>query len=305
MTAIAIPSSPTHSLATPPTLSVSVALLPQPSELSPVAARLGCDKRTVAAVHSGLTLSIRREIAQQGEEVATVSLIDELTYCATNFSGARDVPDDMLDEAAEFVATRFGQLAVVEIREAFRLAAAGEIGDVDMKAYYGQFTIVILGAVLSAYVVYRTRITAGIKRAQSEAEAEAAAANRREQWDETEWATNRLKTLKQLSFDDALTMDDVAEIDYTTFLKLGILIPDKPKANKIWEQSEAAVKGEIAQAAMSDISFRNLLLHINTGNEGARQGFHAKRVIWSRRRYIFEWVQGLVEFDFADEIAAP
>ena len=291
MTAIAIPSSPTHSLATPPTLSVSVALLPQPSELSPVAARLGCDKRTVAAVHSGLTLSIRRQIAQQGEEVATVSLIDELTYCATNFSGARDVPDDMLDEAAEFVATRFGQLAVVEIREAFRLAAAGEIGDVDMKAYYGQFTIVILGAVLSAYVIYRTRITAGIKRAQSEAEAEAAAATRREQWDETEWATNRLQTLKQLAFDHALTMNDVAEIDYTTFERLGMYTPDEDKKRAAWERSDAAVRSEIATAAMSDISMRTMLQHLTTS---FAKEFQDKRVGWCRRRLVVDWVQSLV-----------
>lgn len=124
------------------------------------------------------------------------------------------------------------------------------------------------------------------------------------EWFETEWAASRLRTLKQRAFDDALTMDDVAEIDYITFKKLGILIPSKPKADKIWVQSEAAVKSEIAQAAMSDIAFRNLLLHINSGNEGAAKDFHAKRVGWSRRRYVVEWVEGLVERELAFEDAA-
>jgi len=226
--------------------------------------------------------------------VATVSLIDELTYCATNFSGARDVPDDMLDEAAEFVSTRFGQLAVVEIREAFRLAAAGEIGDVDMKAYYGQFTIVILGAVLSAYLVYRTRITAGIKRAEAEAEAEAAAATRREQWDETEWATSRLQTLKQLAFEDGLTMDDVGEIDYTTLERLGMYTPDPVKKLAAWERSDSAVRSEIATAAMSDISMRTMLQHLTTSFV---KEFQAKRVGWCRRRLLVDWVESLVALD--------
>ena len=175
------------------------------------------------------------------------------------------------------------------------MAAAGEIGDVDMKAYYGQFTIVILGAVLSAYVAYRTRITAGIKRAQSEAEAEAAAANRREQWDETEWAKSRLQTLKQLAFDDALTMNDVAEIDYTTFERLGMYTPDPDKKRAAWDKSESAVRSEIATAAMSDLTMRTMLQHLTTS---FAKEFQAKRVGWCRRGLVVDWVEGLVELEF-------
>jgi len=113
-----------------------------------------------------LALSIRRQIAQHGNEVALTALSDELTFCATYYSGARGVSDDLVAEAIESTVSRFGDLGVSEIREAFRLASAGELGDVDMKAYYGQFTIVILGAVLNAYRLYRTRIAQAIRRAQ-------------------------------------------------------------------------------------------------------------------------------------------
>lgn len=257
------------------------------SELSPVAARLGCDKRTLAAVCSGLTLSIRRQMAQQGEEVATVSLIDELTYCATNYSGARDVPDDMLDEAAEFVATRFGDFAIDEVREAFRLAAAGELGDVDMKAYYGQFTIVILGAVLSAYKVYRRRIAQAIQRAEQEAEDRQRELTKAEEWSSEAWAQMRLTTLQNM---ETVGMGDVGETDYVTFKELGWMVVDKAKANEIWVESERQVRTELATGAMSNVSFRNLLQHLANGVQSAQDDFKAKRIGWSRRKYVLHWL---------------
>lgn len=226
-------------------------------------------------------------MAQQGEEVATVSLIDELTYCATNYSGARDVPDDMLDEAAEFVATRFGDFAIDEVREAFRLAAAGELGDVDMKAYYGQFTIVILGAVLSAYKVYRRRIAQAIQRAEQEAEDKWRESVQAQVWSEEGWARERLSVLQAMG---NVTMTDVGEIDYTTFKKLGWMVVDKAKAEEIWALSERQVRVELATEAMSDVSLRHLLDQVARGLESATKTVHDKRVGWSRRKYVLHWL---------------
>lgn len=249
--------------------------------------RPDCDNRTLVAVQNGLAMSIRRQMAQEGDAVALVALSDELTYCAMNYSGAREVSEDLMTEAIEFTATRFGGLGVGEVREAFRLAAAGELGDVDMKAYYGQFTIVILGAVLSAYQLYRKRIAQAIQRAEQEAEDKWRESVQAEVWSEEGWARERLLVLQAMG---EVTMADVGEIDYTTFKKLGWMVVDKTKAEEIWAESERQVRAELATGAMSDIGLRHLLGQVARGLESATKTVHDKRVGWSRRKYVLHWL---------------
>lgn len=232
-------------------------------------------------------MSIRRQMAQEGDAVALVALSDELTYCAMNYSGAREVSEDLMTEAIEFTATRFGGLGVGEIREAFRLAAAGELGDVDMKAYYGQFTIVILGAVLSAYQVYRRRIAQAIQRAEQEAEDRQRELTKAEEWSTEAWAQMRLTTLQNM---ETVGMSDVGETDYLTFKELGWMVVNKAKAEEIWAESERQVRVELATEAMSNVSFRNLLDQVARGLESATKTVHDKRVGWSRRKYVLHWL---------------
>lgn len=250
------------------------------------ASSLDCDRRLSVAVQDGLALSIRRQSIGDGRATVMVSLGDELAHCAVNYSGAREVSDDLFGEAVEFVMTRFGSLGVSEIREAFRLAAAGELGDVDMKAYYGQFTIVILGAVLTAYVLYRRRVVAAIERAEAEQREAERDAARSQDWDERAWAEQRLSVLREKVRAGSLTYGDLTSTDYETFERVGLFTPDRETKKKAWAESEAGVKAVVAGDILAGLDVRGALAALDR-NPG---DYKAKRIRWSQQRVLHDWL---------------
>lgn len=256
--------------------------------LPDVAAETSTDLTVIETIADGYSLSMRRDDpARFG-----LKLLAHLEYCAKTYCGAGGTDQNVYTECADFAMTHYGHLGVDEIRQAFGLAAAGKLSTqndepVNIRAYHGAFTVLMLGDLLAAYDNYRRRLLPKIVKLEIEAKAP-------KQWDETEWAKTRLQTLKQLAFDDALTMNDVAEIDYTTFERLGMYSPDPDKKRAAWERSEAAVRSEIATAAMSDISMRTMLQHLTTS---FAKEFQVKRVGWCRRRLIVDWVNSLAALD--------
>lgn len=84
--------------------------------------------------------------------IASVQL--EVEHCAATYCGAPNTPADTMTECVRFVLSQFGHLCPSEIREAFRLTAAHEIG-ASLNAYNGVFSVRILGEVLSEYEDYR------------------------------------------------------------------------------------------------------------------------------------------------------
>lgn len=81
----------------------------------------------------------------------------DLEFCAATYCGAPNTLPETIGEGVKFVQAQFSHFNITEIREAFRLAAAGKI-EADLKAFYGLFTIQMLGNVLRAYDDYRTAI---------------------------------------------------------------------------------------------------------------------------------------------------
>jgi len=81
----------------------------------------------------------------------------EVEFSAATYCGAPNTLPETIKEGVRFITDQFGHLNLTEIREAFRLAAAKKI-EADLSAFYGLFTIQLLGKVLAAYDDYRTAI---------------------------------------------------------------------------------------------------------------------------------------------------
>lgn len=96
----------------------------------------------------------------------------ELEHCATSYCGCPNTSAETMKEATRFVEDQFGHLCVPEIREAFRLAAAGKI-EASLAAYHGTFSVRILGEVLAAYEDHRA-LTFRRVRAEQQAKQDAA-----------------------------------------------------------------------------------------------------------------------------------
>lgn len=96
----------------------------------------------------------------------------ELKSIATSYCGAQDnkIESFVWKECVEFVRANFAHIGVNELREAFSLAAARKFEGVEMTAYYGRFSVEILGRVLTAYDEHRRSIHAALVNEQHEAQ---------------------------------------------------------------------------------------------------------------------------------------
>jgi hypothetical protein len=92
---------------------------------------------------------------------AAIELI-ALSYCGAVL-GERLM--DTVMECYDFLKDGYPALALEEIKRAFVLATNGTI-EADLIAYYGNFTVGMLGKVLMAYMVYRNRIQNRLKHAE-------------------------------------------------------------------------------------------------------------------------------------------
>lgn len=95
----------------------------------------------------------------------------EVEYCADTYCACPNAGDATIEESVRFILTQFGYLNIGEIREAFRLAASGKI-QANLNAYHGQFSVRLLGEVLSNYADYRSQIAREVRNRQQAAEFE-------------------------------------------------------------------------------------------------------------------------------------
>lgn len=138
------------------------------SELAdPDTARL---ERSIVASENGQTIGA---LIRANEETGGAALIMEIKYCAITYCASPNTEPETLKESARFVISQYSGLNFHEIREAFRFAAAWKI-DASLAAYHGQFSVRILGDVLSTYSDYRTQaarqVRARIRAQESERE---------------------------------------------------------------------------------------------------------------------------------------
>lgn len=116
----------------------------------------------------GLTIGAA---VRQDEIRAALLIRTEVKYCATTFCAAPNTESVTIDECAATVLSHYSHFNVSEIREAFRMASVGEI-EVNMNAYYGLFSVRVIGEIMSAYNEHRTQAARQV-RARMQAEQDA------------------------------------------------------------------------------------------------------------------------------------
>lgn len=154
-----------------PTLSTKDSNLPnglQPNGL-PERVELSRLEKSVEMAAQGLTIGAA---VRQDEVRAALLIRTEVKYCATAFCAAPNTESTTIDECAATILAHYPHFNVAEIREAFRMASIGDL-DVNMNAYYGLFSVRIVGDILSAYSDHRTQVVRQV-RARMQAEQDAA-----------------------------------------------------------------------------------------------------------------------------------
>lgn len=216
---------------------------------------------TGALVASVLEGNSIRVLSKDDAAKVGLSLELELEFCAKFYCGCRGIEDMDMEEMVAFVTDRWGHLGVLEIREAFRLAASGTLGEIDMSAYYGTFTGGLLGRILRMYDSFRkSEIIARMKISDVSSLPTPSVESALDMW------------LKRVSV--ALSGDRSAMIvtvkDYENLVDLGLLCLSRDDKWRVWERSVEVIKGGLqVQLLSSVISDR---LEARSGLEGFRDG---------------------------------
>lgn len=136
------------------------------SQIDPELARL---QRSCIAALNGNTISAS---LLQNDFLAISALQTEIEFCAVTYCACPNTPADTIEESVRFISSQFAHLNIAEVRESFRLTAAGKT-DANLNTYYGQFSVRILGEMLQAYDDQRTQVYREM-RARLQAEQDAA-----------------------------------------------------------------------------------------------------------------------------------
>jgi hypothetical protein len=258
-------------------------LLLQPKELQIVAALSGVGLVNIEKVVDGLNMSMRR-LEREDADGFFLAMAAVLKNCAKTYCGASKIDESTVEEMAVFVLDRFGMYGVGEIEVAFSLAAAGELGeDVDLKAYYGHFSVAALGGVLNAYRDYRGRIVLELYKINSKLELAAP----KPMFDLDLFVQDRMTSLLSR---ESITVNDFTKFDYDVFVdttKLCFL--PKSECFEIWDKSIDAVNLQLANKALADREARKLINWVKNPK------FDELRKDWSRAEVLRRWFTDLRE----------
>jgi hypothetical protein len=117
--------------------------------------------RDVAAVQQGRINPIRSMDAMQA--IGGIQLA--VNYIAPVFGARKRVPDDILAECGTIARHEFGDLALIEIVQAYRLWAVQRFEALEM--YGGEFNATQFSRVLSAYKKYRFAVRQALAREEN------------------------------------------------------------------------------------------------------------------------------------------
>jgi hypothetical protein len=249
---------------------------------SVLASKMGVSVDLVLAVSAAVSKNtIRVDVTQSGER-ALIALSAELEFCVKSFTSCPKTDDFVFDECVEFVIERFGFLNISEIRQAFRRAAAGELG-VSLDAYYGTFTVGMLGKVLSAYVEeVRNAVVAEVVQAEKRVEFAQAKALASSNHDFDAWGRRRLE---YLCGKEDLSANDCTIFDFEFFCA-GRLTFTQDEKRLLWSNAYGLALGDYQnRAARGDYSARCVLR-----DPLKDAGFNLSRINWYKRLLVIAWV---------------
>lgn len=183
-----------------------------------------------------------RAIRKDDPLKATALIQTEINRVATSYGATKEVDSKVLSECLQLVLTKFINLRAEEIREAYRMKAAGELevgGDGTM--WGGVFNASQLGAVLSAYTRHRQKTIRAFSDLMEKQAKKTEVARKKEAF-EKEFP----KTIEKLK-EKAESWMDCPEWIYDSARARGMITFEPGEGNAIFEEALKVAKAE-AQA---------------------------------------------------------
>lgn len=241
----------------------------------------------VAAAINGATL--RRGISED-VVMFTTALSAELEFVAQAYTGCPNTKEMVWDECMDFVVVRFGMLNIHELRHAFRLAASGELGDVNLKAYYGTFTVGMLGEVLTSYLERRKALSIAARSIQNRDFLIEHGNSKRSSTDVEAFKDNRHRLLLLL---ESPSIDMVTVYDYEFLTERGVINLTPDQKWSVFESAKAHVIHDLTAQAYTAGYFVSKALHKEIALAKANTpspDFVVRQKIIAQRMSVLNWI---------------
>lgn len=221
----------------------------------------------------------------------TIALLAELQGCAKEYTGCPKTDQMTFDECVEFLVNHFGFLNIAEIRIAFRLAATGQFDGVGLEAYFGTFTVGMLGKVMTAYREYRDESVKQARRVESESAALDSGEARKRQHDMEAWEVRRMEVLLMLH---EPTVEHCTAYDYEFLTRRGEIVLTEEEKKAMFQRRYQLVVREMYRDMEDATPYRKreMLNEIEQGKQGKySEAFKNKMVVAGRRLAVLDWIE--------------
>lgn len=245
---------------------------PKPSDASimslkrKVIKKTGIAKTSVDAAIRGYQHPLRKEENPSG------LLLLELPQIAQEYGARKMLGDGVQKECVRLILTKFKNIGVFEIREAYRLKAAGHLKAPGAEMWGGEFNADQLGKVLSAYVEHRKKIIAEFLEEKQRAEESAETKRRRKEFDE------KFPRMIEQAREEKKDWRDVPEYWYDAARIRGMFSFEPGEANAIFAEAKKLAKIEFQNEKEEAPIMQRAKLQAAALGVGDDFEFRAKRI---------------------------
>lgn len=209
------------------------------SNLKRKAISSGFSEKALVQVAKELPLQIR----YMPEMDSRANLLIEIPKIAKEYGTRFDISQNVLVESVRLIKSKFSDLSVNEIREAYRQFSINEIEAKGAETYGGEFNVTQLGKILSAYKKARRKKMFVVQNLMSQMREEGAKLEKgrlsRENFD---------KEFPKMMAEELPKMETWREIPswwYEATIRLGILDFTKIEADETFQEAEDMVDLEL------------------------------------------------------------
>ena len=193
----------------------------------------------VAAVINGFGCAVRD--LKTKEDVAVLAL--EIQRVGAAYGARKDIPDLVLREIVALVRSKFSMLGVSEIGESFRMAASGEL-KANSEMYGGELNAKIIGSVLGRYLDWRRGVIAGLIKREDRILKMQNNAEKHEKG-RLEFEASLPGLIADARFHGKFkSWEMVPEFWYSAAVRIGLVVPEKGKADEVVGVAESIMKRE-------------------------------------------------------------
>ena len=253
-----------------------------------------CSSKRLSVIANGYDNPIRSMTKEQVvQQVQPMLMICAKMYCGVRED--RTLPE-LTQEATRFIYSKFSSLGLEEIREAFSMAAANYFDGVDMKAYFGTFTISMLGDILAAFTKYRNKIVNELIDSQDKAA--------RKEAEETEKLVKNEETRKEVCKEILTAIkaaqegmpfwehwEDIPSYYSKIALENKVISVEAEKKLELWQESNKLAKQKVIELSNDESRFmeakhaRDILKDLVAGKEvktlhDSAVRIYSKLLIW-------------------------